>query len=252
MWSYLRRKLGVKEQDKKIYHNSREIAEIKKKVSEQEESSKEPKVVKKVLHRDKRVDKIQEELGSLVKWAKEVSKSVKNDQKAINELTYIIEENIGTISSMEDLKEQNSSLREKIDNLDEKIDKLTDRGLNIYREEESVHRQPKRQEVTQPTGIRWGDNINQTAKRIEEGRRLWKKATDAQRQIVKKMYDLGYPITYRELSSELSKSVSTVKNQMNGLKTKGFNFQEDIGANNTKKYLLDPRVKTFLTLKLND
>lgn len=87
---------------------------------------------------------------------------------------------------------------------------------------------------------------------IDEGQRLWAEATRAQQGIMKLMYDAGYPMSYREIAEELGRSVSTVKNHINNLKSQGVSFQEDTGHNNTKKYLLDERVKSFLTLRLND
>lgn len=87
---------------------------------------------------------------------------------------------------------------------------------------------------------------------IDEGQRLWSEATRAQQGIMKLMYDAGYPMSYREIAEELGRSVSTVKNHINNLKSQGVSFQEDTGHNNTKKYLLDERVKSFLTLRLND
>lgn len=87
---------------------------------------------------------------------------------------------------------------------------------------------------------------------IDEGQHLWTEATRAQQGIMKLMYDAGYPMSYREIAEELGRSVSTVKNHINNMKSQGVSFQEDTGHNNTKKYLLDERVKSFLTLRLND
>lgn len=256
MWSYLRKKLGVREHEKKIYRNSKEIAEIKRRVSENKEKSDRRQVVKKVISRDHRVDQVQEEIRSLINWAKEVSEAVSDDKEAIKDLTYIIEDNIDVISdlnNMEDLREQNKALEEKIDRIESKMAELSE-NLSEFssRNSQPVQRERRRTEGSDFSRDKRSDGIDETAKRIKEGRKLWKKATDAQRDIIKKMYDLGYPLTYRELSSELEKSVSTVKNQLNDLKSIGYEFDQDIGPNNAKKYLLDDRVKTFLTLRLND
>jgi len=87
---------------------------------------------------------------------------------------------------------------------------------------------------------------------IDAGQQLWMDATRAQQSIMKLLYDAGYPMSYQEIAEELGRSVSTVKNHINNLKSQGVSFQEDTGHNNTKKYLLDERVKSFLTLRLND
>lgn len=256
MWSYLRKKLGVTEHERKIYRNSKEISEIKRRVSESSDKQRNRQVVKKVISRDHRVDQVQKEIRSLINWAKEVNNAVSDDKEAIKDLTYIIEDNIDILTdldSVEEIRDQNKSLEEKIDRIEGKMAELSENLSKFSRANNNTsHRETSRSQGAEVSMNQRSDGIDETAMRIKEGRRLWKKATDAQRDIIKKMYDLGYPITYRELSSELEKSVSTVKNQLNNLKSMGYDFDQDIGPNNAKKYLLDDRVKTFLTLRLND
>ncbi|MDY6771127.1 MAG: winged helix-turn-helix domain-containing protein [Candidatus Nanohaloarchaea archaeon] len=95
-------------------------------------------------------------------------------------------------------------------------------------------------------------NLAGTAEDAKQGEQLWKKATKAQRSVLKTMYDAGYPMSYKEIAEEVGRSVSTVKNHINNLKAAGFEFKEDEGHNNAKKYMVDDRVKAFLTLRLNE
>ncbi len=91
-----------------------------------------------------------------------------------------------------------------------------------------------------------------TAEDAKVGETLWSKATPAQQSVLQAMYDAGYPMSYKEIADEVGRSVSTVKNHINNLKATGYNFKEDAGHNNAKKYMLDDRIKAFLTLRLNE
>jgi len=91
-----------------------------------------------------------------------------------------------------------------------------------------------------------------TAEDAKAGEQLWGKATPAQQNVLQALYDAGYPMSYKEIADEVGRSVSTVKNHINNLKSVGFDFKEDSGHNNAKKYMLDDRIKAFLTLRLNE
>lgn len=91
-----------------------------------------------------------------------------------------------------------------------------------------------------------------TAEDAKVGEQLWRKATPAQQSVLQAMYDTGYPMSYKEIADEVGRSVSTVKNHINNLKASGYDFKEDAGHNNAKKYMLDDRIKAFLTLRLNE
>ncbi len=111
-----------------------------------------------------------------------------------------------------------------------------------------IQRQPSRPAV--PTHPEDGDD--RSGEKLEEGKALWTKTSETEREIIRELYDAGYPMTYHELANTLNKSVSTIKNHINNMKLKGFDFQESIGTNNTKKHTLDERIKLFLTMRLNN
>lgn len=189
---------------------------------------------------------ISEQLEELQERQEDEEKRSRSNEEAIE---HIIE----ALSHQAKDREQLRSVLERIEELETRIDKMEGRlnetsQLDEKTGSEASGRTSKR--VDGSTG-RTGD-AGTTQQSIDAGEQLWQETTPAQRTIIKTMYDLGYPLSYQEIADEVGRSVSTVKNHINNLKSMGFDFKEDTGYNNTKKYMLDERVKQFLTLRLND
>jgi len=220
-----------------------------------------------------------EEVSELEERLSHLEDGVKRQEDRVADLRSTVEATRQQIDSSQDkLDSHEEAISHLIDVLshytsEEKLDELFDRHetleeqiealqkqLEALRDEEDTHNvvadavSPPSQRPSGRVEATDGRSTTavETASNLEEGENLWEGTTEAQKNILKVMYDLGYPVSYKELADELGRSRSTVKNHINNMKSSGFDFKEDVGYNNAKKYMLDERVKAFLTLRLND
>ena len=238
MWRYLKRKLGIYEQDIRIENTLKEIQQIKQHISQIQ--AQKPKIIKQIIYQRPENDPV----------IMEVNEIKERELKTVE----IISEYKNTFLDFVDLV---SKKLENFDNRLERFEKKTENSLTTQEyaniePDRSTKRSTKRTTSRPIITTKRPTNTTSTTDQIEQGKILWENATDTEREIIQALYDAGYPLSYGELAEKLNKSLSTVKNHLNNMKAKGFQFQERTGLNNTKKYLLDFRVKTFLTLRLND
>lgn len=219
---FLKKKFGLKQLEEKVSKHEKEIGELREHILNKFQRA-----------RDPRVDNILNKMNDLEKWSFQVFDLI--------------------VKNKENMEKYMELFNKRLDDLESRIGqiKLKSSQKIISHEGKSFLELNDRPEVSKQnyekeTSFEWSTTS------IEEGKLLWEKTTDAEREIIMELYDAGYPLTYNELANKLKKSVSTVKNHINNMKLKGFRFEETIGMNNLKRYSLDPRVKIFLTLRLNN
>ena len=225
MWRYLKRKLGIDEQNIRIENTLQEISQIRQHISRIQNQK--PKIIKQIIYQRPKNDPI----------LKEIDEIKSREIKTIN----IISEYKKTFLDFVDL------MSEKLENFESRLNKFEENIQNpiltkIYPKDEfgrSTKRSTKRTTGRPIVTTKRPTNTTSTTDQIEQGKQLWENATDTEREIIQILYDAGYPLSYSELAEKLNKSISTVKNHLNNMKAKGFEFQERTGLNNTKKYLLD-------------
>lgn len=248
-WQYIRKRLGIDKHEEKIKDHEREINKIRNHVVDIREKPRK-KIIRKIEKKDERVDGLKERIDAFYEWGLKLHKAVDNNRKALEKMTDILSDEDFPSNKTNDPSEMS---RETVkENMLDQNSFGGRKKSDSYREinEESIIR-------NEELGANNKDdkahlNIDEAADGLKKGKKLWEKATDAQRQIIKKMYDLGYPVSYKELASEIGNTVSTIKSHINSMKDKDFRFRITLGPNSTKKYLLDDRLKRYLTQRLND
>jgi len=238
MWTYLRNKLGIESQEDRINDTIREINRLRDHITHIQ--SQKPKVIKQIIYKNPKNESITQEIENLKDREIKTHKIISDYRETFLEFIDIVS---GKLENFTD----------RLDTFGDKLEKPLIHDIN----KEIIFSRPTNIATKKTTNrpiitTKRSTSITSTTDQIEQGELLWQNATDAEREIIKTLYDAGYPSSYNELAEKLKKSISTVKNHLNNLKSKGFKFQERTGINNTKKYLLDTRVKTFLTLRLND
>jgi len=238
IWRYLRKRLGIEAQDERITYSLKEIETLRTHITHIQKQ--EPKIIKQIIYKTPKNNLLLKEIEEIKNREVQVQKIMGTYKDTFLEFVDLVSEKLEGFNSR----------------LDSFEPKLIIHNAESTRFEHLVGRSTKPL-LSTTTGRPFSTTKRttrpiSTTDQIEQGQNLWECATDAERDIIKTLYDAGYPYSYHELSEKLEKSISTVKNHLNNLKSKGFQFQERIGLNNTKKYLLDARVKTFLTLRLND
>jgi DNA-binding CsgD family transcriptional regulator len=194
---------------------------------------------------------LEERVSSIESWKEERDDHIDTNAQAVE---HIIEAVHHTVDSGEDPSE--AALPDEaiayMAELEERVAQLENR-LDVEKTSLESSGRPTNRTIGRPDDVdgRPG-SLAGTAEDAKTGERLWQKATPAQQSVLQTMYDAGYPMSYKEIADEVGRSVSTVKNHINNLKAAGYDFKEDAGHNNAKKYMLDDRIKAFLTLRLNE
>jgi len=249
IWQYLRNKLNMDDHQEQIEENKREINKIRNHVVDLKKSPRK-KVIKKVEKRDERVDELKERIDAFYQWGLKMHEAVEKNRKVIDKLSDLLTDDSLFPDQAQSSKKAGQDFTEEQLFNQRKFEGRQDfpSYSSVNEEKSTISSQVSHSglEEERPT------NADQTANNIRVGKKLWEKATDAQKRIIKKMYDLGYPVSYKELASELGNSVSTIKSHINSLKDKDLKFRITLGPNSTKKYLLDDRLKSYLTHRLND
>ncbi len=164
--------------------------------------------------------------------------------KAIEELLELI----GNNESSSKFKELNKRLKDVEKELDDLKGFVKGSGGCIEDPKDRISRSINRH--SDQSGR--NESMEDKAEGVIEGELLWEKTTPAQKNVLQTLYKSGYYMTYNEIANKLNRSVSTVKNHINTLKSMGVEFKETREGNNSKKYMLDDRIKSYLTMKLND
>ncbi|MDY6778607.1 MAG: winged helix-turn-helix transcriptional regulator [Candidatus Nanohaloarchaea archaeon] len=205
-----------------------------------------------VLHDDdrEREQPLERQVDALEAHIEELRDELRQNREALEHVVEALSHSAEKQAAIENLEERLHTLEQHLSN----VDPLTRENLSNPSKpgkETSRRTSSSTSERSEGESGRAGGAV-ETARAVERGKRLWEKATPAQRSILQTLYDAGYPMSYKEIANDVGRSVSTVKNHINNLKSAGFDFKEDAGYNNTKKYMLDETVKAFLTVRLND
>lgn len=197
-----------------------------------------------------RVDVVERDLGSVEQELTSLEADVRSHDEAIEHIVEALS-HIGEKTIQEPENNSIKTLEDRLSEIEEKFERLESLGVFDATSEK----------VDDPSGRPDGrpseDNgrhsdVEGLVHDVQSGKEIWKKATNTQKEVIKTLYESGYPLSYREISDRLGKSVSTVKNHINNLKASGARFEEEIGQNNEKKYMIDDRIQAFLTMRLND
>jgi predicted nucleic acid-binding Zn-ribbon protein len=237
MWGRLREALGLVS-DEDVDKLSHEIGEIRQAALDRDDWEAE------------RAD-LEARIEDLESVSADVQDVVESNKEALSHLVEVLshhveeEDSVSAEDAIDGLEARLTALDDRMERLEQSLADLSDQD---FIKNASSERPSRRLDGSDGRP----SSSSGQAEGVERGKDLWEQATPAQRNIIKAMYDTGYPVSYSEISNEVGRSVSTVKNHINNLKSIGFNFKEDVGYNNSKKYMLDERVKTFLTLRLND
>ena len=186
------------------------------------------------------------------------SHRIEKNTESINNLNEALESLIELIENFKGLEKDESVLKD-IDRLDKRISRLEQTIKTPEMSKKRVLAPEKDSLASSNRPSNRPSVLSEKASRMEEkaenavkGEELWQKTTPAQKNVLKVLYDSGYPMSYKEIARDLNRTVSTVKNHINNLKSMGVHFREKSGKNNSKKYMVDDRIKGFLTMKLND
>lgn len=197
-----------------------------------------------------RTDLLERQVDTLQQERKELSAEIESHDTAIEHIVDALS-HISGQDKEETLNDNIGGLENRISSIEDKLHRLEQLGVF----EESSN------DGSEASGRPDGRSSDQDGRHtdveglvhdVHSGKKLWNDATNAQREVIKTLYASGYPLSYREIADELGKSVSTVKNHINNLKSSGAEFKEEIGQNNEKKYMIDDRIQAFLTMRLND
>ncbi len=198
---------------------------------------------------------LKDELEEIKRFSKEKdernSKSIENMNETLENFYLLIEEILDKINNSENKKELNR-LDKKVKDIENNFEKLLE-GYRTNNVKITDNKGGMNRSISRPeTMDQRNRSMKNKAEGVIDGEILWKNTTPAQKNVLKVLYESGYPMSYRELGEELNRSISTVKNHINTLKSMGVNFIEERQGNNSKKYMLDERIKSFLTMRLND
>jgi len=194
---------------------------------------------------------LEQRLSDIEEWTEEKDEHIEKNAQAVE---HLIEAIAHTLESDEEQVKNAmpEELAAYLADIEERLAKLEKHSTPPKKSVEPATSSSKRPSKRLVDEDGRTSTVVETAEGAKAGEELWKQATPAQRSILQTMYDAGYPMSYKELAEEVGRSVSTVKNHINNLKSAGFDFKEDSGHNNAKKYMIDDRVKAFLTLRLNE
>ncbi|MCJ7429128.1 MAG: winged helix-turn-helix transcriptional regulator [Candidatus Nanohaloarchaeota archaeon QJJ-5] len=199
---------------------------------------------------DDRVDLLERETETLRDQQKSLSADVRSHDEAIEHIVEALSHISGEID-FEDEIDGINDLENRISAIEDKLERLE--HLGVFEATSTISKEASGRPDGRPSDEdgRHSD-VEALAHDVQSGKKLWDGATNAQKEVIKALYDSGYPLSYREIADNLGKSVSTVKNHINNLKSSGVEFNEEIGQNNEKKYMIDDRIQAFLTMRLND
>lgn len=227
-------------------------SENQKSGSEPNESKDSEITIEQLENRIKRLESsLESKTSSNKEEIYEVTKSVENVNEVLNKLFDYLEEfrsNNENDNVIEVLEEHNEAIKM----LETRLE-----GLKTSQNTQKSIVDSKKRSINRPSGrpnilVNDEETMESKAEDAVKGEKLWSKTTPAQKNVLKVLYDSGYPMSYKEIAKELNRTVSTVKNHINNLKSMGVRFREESGKNNSKKYMLDDRVRSFLTMRLND
>ncbi len=197
------------------------------------------------------IEKVRKQVLGERRKVETVEKSLKTVKGDIEDHREAIEHIIDAIKQQEEAnREYTGSI--DVEGLEERVKILENRFDAAFESVSTTDRTSGRTSKRLNEGGSDQSAVEETAQEAVEGQELWERATKAQKRIIRAMFELGYPATYKEIASDVGKSVSTVKNHINNLKSLGFDFKEEEGPNNSKKYSLDERLRAFMTVRLND
>ena len=201
------------------------------------------------------IEDLKEEIYEIKRFTKEKcgrnSKSIENMNETLENFYLLIEEFLAKENNFKTSNELDS-LKDRINDIENKFDKLFE-DYRVNDVKLNYNKKGFNQSFSRPKTMDQRDrSIKNKAEGVVDGEILWKNTTPAQKNVLKVLYESGYPMSYKELGDELNRSISTVKNHINTLKSMGVNFVEERQGNSSKKYMLDERIKSFLTMRLND